>query len=81
MTSPPLKPCCREEASRSLARHRDVATCDRCTQLLLAYENDRDFRSTLDELTRHGIRFETGVVGKLQIVAKPRTSSPAPRSH
>jgi hypothetical protein len=77
VTAPPLKACCVEEARRSLARHRDVATCDRCAQLLLAYGNDRDFRSTLDELLRHGIAFETDVVGKLHVVAKPRTPPPS----
>jgi hypothetical protein len=80
VTSPSLKTCCREEAARSLARYRDVAICDRCGQLLLAYGNDRDYRSTLEELARHDVAFETGRVGALRVVAKPRTSSPGPRT-
>lgn len=75
MTAPSLKPCCLEEARKSLGGHRDVATCDRCGRLLLAYGNDRDWRSTLDELVHHRVPFETGVVGELQVVAKPRASS------
>ena len=75
MTAPSLSPCCLEEANESLARHRDIATCDRCGKLLLAYANERDYRSTLEELTRHGVPFETGVVGELHVVAKPRAPS------
>ena len=28
---------------RYIKKHRDVATCDACGDLLLAYGNDRDF--------------------------------------
>jgi hypothetical protein len=71
-----LNSCCLEEAKISLARHRDVATCDRCGRLLLAYGDDRDYRSAVEELTRRRVPFETGAVGELRILAKPRTSSP-----
>jgi hypothetical protein len=70
-----MKSCCLAEARRSLRKHRDVAVCDDCGRLLLAYANERDFESTLSELTRHGIAFETAIEGPLQIVAKPRTRS------
>ncbi|MGH9332825.1 MAG: hypothetical protein ACRD21_03640 [Vicinamibacteria bacterium] len=55
-----------------MRKHRDVATCDVCGSLLLAYENDRDFDNTLQELTRHGVVFETEALGKLKVVSKAR---------
>jgi hypothetical protein len=67
-----VKPCCIEEAGRSLKRHRDVATCDGCGRLLLAYDDDRDFESAVEELTRHEVAFETGASGKLNVIAKAR---------
>ena len=62
----------------ALKRARDVATCDECGSLLLAYGNARDFESTVEELTRHGVDFESappeesGATGGLAIVAKIR---------
>jgi hypothetical protein len=70
-----LKSCCLEEARRSLRRHRDVATCDGCGALLLAYGNDTDFDRTLDELGKHGVEFETETLGKLKLVSKSKTAS------
>ncbi len=70
-----MKACCLAEARKSLKRARDVATCDGCGSLLLAYGNERDFRSTLEELMRHGVAFESApsdVTGGLAIVAKSR---------
>lgn len=67
-----MKPCCTLEASRSLKQHRDVATCDACGRLLLAYGNDGDFESAIEELTRHGVSFETGESGRLKWIAKAR---------
>jgi hypothetical protein len=70
-----MKACCLAEAKKSLKRPRDVATCDECGSLLLAYGNERDFQSTLEELTRHGVEFESApsdVTGGLAIVAKQR---------
>ena len=70
-----LKSCCLAEARKSLKRPRDVATCDECGSLLLAYGNQRDFESTLEELTRHGVAFEAepaAASGGLAIVAKQR---------
>jgi hypothetical protein len=71
-----VKDCCRNESKRSLRRHRDVATCDECGALLLAYGNDTDFNRTLTELDSHGVWYQTGTQGKLNIVAKAR---PGPR--
>ncbi len=70
-----MKSCCLAEARKSLKRARDVATCDECGSLLLAYGNARDFESTLEELTRHGVDFEAApaeATGGLAIVAKIR---------
>lgn len=70
-----VKSCCLAEARKSLKRARDVATCDECGSLLLAYGNARDFESTIEELTRHGVEFEaapSGTTGGLAIVAKIR---------
>jgi hypothetical protein len=73
-----VKACCLAEARKSLKRARDVATCDECGSLLLAYGNERDFRAAIEELMRHGVAFESApadVTGGLAIVAKPRTRS------
>ena len=73
-----VKSCCLAEARKSLKRPRDVATCDECGSLLLAYGSARDFESTIEELTRHGVAFESApggvseVTGGLAIVAKAR---------
>ena len=69
-----MKDCCREEASLSLRRHRDVATCDDCGALLLAYGNDTDFQRTVEELDKHGVDYQTRTLGKLKIVAKAKTA-------
>ena len=67
-----MKPCCLDEARRSLLRHRDIATCDGCGALLLAYGNDTDFGRTVDELDKHGVEFQTETLGKLKIVSKAK---------
>ena len=69
-----MRPCCEKEAQR-LERHGDVASCDNCGALLLAYGNDRDFERTVDELTRHGAEHETTTIGELRIVAKASPSA------
>jgi hypothetical protein len=68
-----LKSCCLKEAQRSLRRHRDIATCDGCGALLLAYGNDTDFTRTVEELGQHGAEFQTQVLGKLRVVSKAKT--------
>jgi hypothetical protein len=70
-----MRSCCLAEARKSLKRARDVATCDECGNLLLAYGNVKDFESAIDELTRHGVAFESApadVTGGLAIIAKVR---------
>ncbi len=62
--------CCLNEAKLYLNKHRDVARCDECGALILAYGNERDFRSTVAELEGRGISYETERVGKLFILAK-----------
>ncbi len=67
-----LKLCCLKEAQQSLLRHRDVATCDGCGALLLAYGNDTDFGRTVDELVQHDAEFQTETLGKLNVVSKAK---------
>jgi len=67
-----MKECCREESTKSLRRHRDVATCDDCGALLLAYGNDTDFERTVEELDQHGVDYQTETLGKLKVVAKAK---------
>jgi len=70
-----MQSCCLAEARKTLKRARDVATCDECGSLLLAYGNARDFESAIEELERHGVELEAApseVTGGLAIVAKIR---------
>ena len=67
-----MKDCCLEECTRSLRRHRDVATCDDCGALLLAYGNDTDFNRTVEELDKHRVDYQTETLGKLKVVAKAK---------
>jgi hypothetical protein len=72
---PALKDCCAAEARKSLKRPREVATCDACGSLLLAYGSARDFESAIDELTRHEVPFESSPAagaGGLAVIAKRR---------
>ncbi len=65
-----MNDCCLKEAKLHLNRHRDVARCDECGALILAYGNERDFRSTVEELEGQGIGYQTERVGELFILAK-----------
>jgi len=67
-----LSSCCQKEAERSLRKHRHVATCDVCGNLVLGYDDDADAERTLEELTNHQISFQTGRCGRLRIVAYKR---------
>lgn len=67
-----MRACCLEEAKKSLKKHRDVATCDECGRLLLAYGHARDFEEAVAELSLHNVSLETAELGKLKVVAKPR---------
>ena len=65
-----MRPCCQKEIASHLASHRDVARCDECSSLLLAYGNEQDFKSTCDELSHHDVAYDTMVTETLWIVAK-----------
>lgn len=67
-----LKDCCAKEAERTVRKHLDVSTCDRCGRLLLAYADEGTFRLTLDELDAKDIGYDTGRSGRLWVVAKER---------
>lgn len=75
-----LSPCCQASAKRYLKRHRDVATCDTCKMLLLAYGNDRDYDETRKALGEQGTVFSTATQGALKIIVKPRLSKSKGRS-
>lgn len=76
--APALASCCRAAAQRYLRKHRDVATCDACGRLLLAYGNERDYDETCRALAEQGIGYAAEQRGTLRIVAKPRAGK-APR--
>ena len=65
-----MKDCCRREIERHLKQHRDVARCDDCGSLLLAYGNEQDFQATCDELGHHDASYETLVTETLWVVVK-----------
>lgn len=67
-----LQECCTREAADNLTGHRDVATCDGCGRLLLAYGDEETFRMTVEELESRGADFESGRQGELWVVAKAR---------
>jgi len=67
-----LKNCCAKEAERSARKHRDVAVCDGCNRLLLAYGDEATFQLTVDELDAKDVGYDTGRQGPLWIVAKER---------
>ena len=67
-----LKDCCAKEAERSARKHRDVAVCDGCGRLLLAYGDEGTFRLMVDELDAKDVAYDTGKHGQLWIVAKAR---------
>lgn len=67
-----MNPCCPQSMKRFIKKHRDVATCDGCGNLLMAYGNERDFEETKKALTAQGMPFEVGTFGTLQVISKPR---------
>jgi hypothetical protein len=67
--------CCRTSAQRLLKKHRDVAMCDGCGMLLLAYGNDQDYDETRKALAAQGTLFGTMMQGTLRVIAKPRTGT------
>ena len=66
-----MKQCCQQEAVRSLGKHRDVAICDGCGWLLLAYAEVEDYERTLEELADWP--HATGAVLDLLVIAKQRS--------
>ncbi len=68
----PLKHCCEQEAEKNLAKHRDIATCDECGRLLLAYADGATYNLTVEELESKGANFDTGEHNSLWVVAKRR---------
>jgi hypothetical protein len=67
-----MKPCCQASIKSYLKKHRDVAICDGCGRLLLAYGNQRDFIEAEKTLASQGIPFETERHGALHVLVKPR---------
>jgi hypothetical protein len=67
-----MKDCCRREARLHLKKHRDVATCDGCGALVLAYGNETDFRNTVRELESRGLECQAEKLDALWILVKPR---------
>jgi hypothetical protein len=66
----PLNECCQNEAEASLRRHHDVATCDTCGCLLLAYTDVETFKLTVEEMESKGASFATERFESLFVVAK-----------
>ncbi len=75
----PLRPCCADEARQNLKRHRDVAICDECGRLLLAYMGEADLEKTLAELAAAGTAHERGRLEDrgLTVIAKARADAPS----
>ena len=65
-----MEDCCLREAKLHLRKHRDVARCDGCGALVLAYGNEKDFQSTVRELEARGIGYATERLGALFVLAK-----------
>jgi len=57
---------------RYIKKHRDVATCDGCGHLLMAYGNSKDFEETKKALTAQEMPFEAEAFGALHVISKPR---------
>lgn len=68
-----LSDCCAKEARRSLKGHRDVAVCDGCHRLLLAWDNAEEQAKTRLEFEAHGVTFAEGRIGDLFVTSKDRT--------
>jgi hypothetical protein len=69
-----LKDCCLASAHRYLKRNRDVASCDHCKFLLMAYTESKDFEEALKNLRDWGGEFSTARLKQLRVVAKARVS-------
>jgi len=69
-----MKTCCMDSSKRYLKKNRDVATCDRCGFLLMAYTQQLDYEEALKNLKAWGGEFSTAKVGDFQVVAKAGSS-------
>ena len=69
-----LSDCCETEARRSLKKHRDVAICDGCHRLILAWDNPEEQAKTRQELETLGVAFAEGQVGDLHVTSKDRST-------
>jgi hypothetical protein len=67
-----LSDCCQKEAQARLRRNHDIATCDACGSLLLAYTEKEAFDLTVQEMESQGATFATDRVESLYVVAKAR---------
>ena len=67
-----MRPCCLESARRYLQRANQVATCDGCGNLLLAYGDERALEATRQTLVQQNEPFECERLGRLNVVAKAR---------
>jgi hypothetical protein len=67
-----MKDCCLNEAKQHLKRHGQVARCDACGALVMAYDRETHYRAAIRELEQRCIPFETGQLGKLFLIAKSR---------
>jgi hypothetical protein len=67
-----MKPCCLESAKRYLKKHGDVAACDACGNLLLAYGKEGHFEDAKRALSTQGTPFEADDRGPLRVISKPR---------
>lgn len=67
-----MNPCCLQSTKRFIKKHRDVATCDVCGHLLMAYGNTKDFEETKKALTAQAMPFDAEPFGSLQVISKPR---------
>lgn len=67
-----LKDCCQKESEVSLEKHKDIAVCDVCGNLLLAYADEDTYQLTVDELGAKGASFDVARAGALWVVSKER---------
>lgn len=65
-----MKACCLNEAKQHLKRHGQVARCDGCGALVMAYDRETHYRAAIRELETRRIPFETARLGELFLIAK-----------
>jgi ribosomal protein L34E len=65
-----MKDCCEKEVKKHIKKNRDVARCDACGKLILAYENDTDYEKMVKQLQAIKVPYETKNLGPLRLVIK-----------